>query len=347
MHLRLKNKQLKIFFLPVVLELVLTLCFACDFRERIVIDNTQKQDTTRVEKCYKFGLDGIEEEFTLFIRGNTCTGSGSRFIQEGMALYRLAIKGSIENDIANVQITASNERKPTEQYIHNETWTFEGKKLYIRNRELESVKGNFEAFQINCKGSAAEKDSQLYDDIDGFYNGFAVALKDTNLMLLNRNEEVKFVLPSRFSGLEIVNENSIVYYDSEATKYGMLDTNGTILIQAVYEQLHCFNNGLAAFIGDEGKWGFLDRNGRIVIEPQFMGMTITDKIPNRHPFNDGLAGVMKDGKWGYINTKGETVIPFEYTYTSPFKDGEARVNHSSSEGWYVIDTSGRCIRDCP
>ncbi|MCH2042626.1 MAG: WG repeat-containing protein [Saprospiraceae bacterium] len=329
-----------------ILNIILYYLCACDSGSNTVIDNTQNpQEEQAEERCYKFGIDGLDESFTLFIRKKEITGSGKRFIHETSKSYKLNIKGSFENEnTIKVNITAVYKRDEGEQLSHSETWTLAGNKLYIKNRTLSGFKGDFEVFQINCKGST-QKDPKLYDYIDGFYNGFAVVQRDTNLGLINIQEEEKFMLPSRFAGLEIVNENSIVYYDSEAMRYGMLDTNGTILLQPIYARLHCFNEGLAAFLSKEGKWGFIDRSGKVVIEPQFTSMAINDKIPSLHPFNDGLAAVGTDKGWGYINTEGDVVIPFDLVYAGPFKNGEARVN-SAEKGWFYIDTSGKCIEDC-
>lgn len=41
------------------------------------------------------------------------------------------------------------------------------------------------------------------------------------------------------------------------------------------------------------------------------------------PFSEGLAAVKKGDKFGFINTQGELVIPCQYSYVGPFKDGLA------------------------
>lgn len=330
----------------IILNILICSFYACDSGSNVVIDNTGEQQNDQAEeKCYKFGVDGLDESFTLFIRKNGVTGSGRRFLHETGKAYKLTIKGSFENkNTIKANITATYERDQGEQQSHSETWVLNGNKLYIKGRTLSYFKGDFEMFQINCKGSA-QKDPSLYDYVDGFYNGFAVVQRDTSLGLINTQEQEMFMLPSRFAGLEIVNENSIVFYDSEAMRYGMLDTNGTILLQPIYDKLHCFNDGLAAYLGKEGKWGFLDRSGKVVVKPQFTSLAINDKRPSLHPFNDGLAAVGTEKGWGYINKEGDVVIPFDFVYAGPFKNGEARVN-SAEKGWFYIDTSGECVSDC-
>lgn len=100
-------------------------------------------------------------------------------------------------------------------------------------------------------------------------------------------------------------------------KAGFMNTNGVIVIPAIYEKVYPFTDGLAA-VQVKGKWGFIDATGKMVIKPQFADVGL---------FSDGMASY-NDEIWmpkGYINKKGEKVIKAVYDVAEPFHDGVARV----------------------
>lgn len=64
-----------------------------------------------------------------------------------------------------------------------------------------------------------------------------------------------------------------------------------------------------------------------------------------YPFSEGMAAVRKDGKFGFINIKGKLVIPCQYLYVGPFKEGLACVVKDENDmNVSFIDTAGKILK---
>lgn len=78
----------------------------------------------------------------------------------------------------------------------------------------------------------------------------------------------------------------------QGAKWGFVNKNGQIYLEAAYEDAKPFCNGYAA-IKQDGLWGYIDRNGTMVVEPQF-----SDAL---NVLPDGIAYVKNElGYWDYI-----------------------------------------------
>ena len=120
--------------------------------------------------------------------------------------------------------------------------------------------------------------------------------------------------------------------------------NGDTIIPAIYDDIHCFNHGVAACLNN-GKWGFINRSGNFIIQPIYLEVNMFRPEPSRHPFNEGLANVKNsDGTWIYIDVAGNQVIPDNYLFAKSFSGGRAEVYHS--EKWRTIDKNGNCVENC-
>jgi hypothetical protein len=121
----------------------------------------------------------------------------------------------------------------------------------------------------------------------------------------------------------------VVLYQN--AKWGFIDRTGKVVIEAKYDGVGPFSEGLASATVDE-KAGYIDRAGRIVIEPQF-DMAL--------PFREGLAVVAVDDKWGYIDKQGRDCIPPQYDLARDFHEGLAVVEVGGKAGF--IDRTGRVV----
>lgn len=82
--------------------------------------------------------------------------------------------------------------------------------------------------------------------------------------------------------------------------------------------------------------------GKIIVNPQY---TMAEH------FSDGRAAVNKGaviqfqnvngGKWGFVDSIGTLVIPMDYDFVQPFKDGKARVVKDHKK--MLIDKAGNYI----
>jgi len=88
----------------------------------------------------------------------------------------------------------------------------------------------------------------------------------------------------------------------EGGKWGYVNREGEVAIEAKYDQAEAFREGLAVVEMGEGfpvrGWGYIDRRGEAVIAPQFEGAG---------PSAEGLVRVKMDGRWGYIDHRGEFI----------------------------------------
>lgn len=75
-------------------------------------------------------------------------------------------------------------------------------------------------------------------------------------------------------------------------KWGFVNNQGNIYIEACYEDARPFRNGYAA-VKQNGLWGYIDKDGNMIVEPQFQdALSVMD---------DGIAYVQNEfGYWDYI-----------------------------------------------
>lgn len=138
----------------------------------------------------------------------------------------------------------------------------------------------------------------------------------------------------------------------ENGKFGFKDSLGHIVIKAQFDQVGCFNEGLASVTvgakrerylssnGDSatmwigGKQGFIDRAGKIVVKPQYDYCNF---------FSQGVAVVAKDDKWGYIDRTGKEIIKLQYDKAEAFYDSNGFAAVSKDGKWGLIDIKGRVV----
>lgn len=297
---------------------------------------------TAVGYCYQMAVSSFEERIEVQIQGNKISGTGIRVFSENQKAFSLQIEGLINGDKAQMSIHATENRKENNSFVHTETWVLSESELIVKNRNIRGAKGEYTYVRTTCN-SYDNKDTTRFDSFNGFFEGYAVVSKNGLYGLVN--EKMELTIPALYKDLGIVNEGSIVFYDQFAGLKGLLDVNGKVIVEAKYSEIHCFNEGLAAFLNEEGLWGFMDKDLKVVIKPQFMGVNFFLPDPNRHPFNDGLANVQNpDNKWNYINTKGDFVIKGDFLFSESFKGGKAKVFKDNK--WYFINKSGKCIENC-
>lgn len=118
-------------------------------------------------------------------------------------------------------------------------------------------------------------------------------------------------------------------------KRGIIDFDGNVIIPFEYEQTIPFSEDLAA-VKKDGKFGYVNKSGQVVIPFQF---------DNAQSFKNGRAVVMnfkgRDITKALINKKGELIIPFDYTYVTPTEDGLYNVSVNNSFG--LFDRDGKEI----
>lgn len=157
-------------------------------------------------------------------------------------------------------------------------------------------------------------------------------------------------------------------YEASQYKWGYIDRQGALDIEAIYDDCRDFSEGLA-LVNFEGRWGYINAKGENVI-PHAYSMAssfknniakvtdfdknqfLIDKSGNKicklsvdevKDFNDGLAIARKGGLWGLINPQGEVVVPFNFEQLKRINDDAYRIKSGGKYG--IVDRSGQMILD--
>ena len=168
--------------------------------------------------------------------------------------------------------------------------------LFGEYQEVSSIGNGVAAVKKDGKWSLVNREGK---DLSGkTYEGVAMDEK----LVVFRNDRL-FV--SDGSGYQMIDSTGKVYGDKKFQtvhifndttyaavmldgKWGFVDSNGKMVIEAQYEDARSFANGYAA-VKKDGKWGFINTEGNMVIEPQFA---------NAKDFNDhGCVFVIRNDVW--------------------------------------------------
>ena len=208
---------------------------------------------------------------------------------------------------------------------------------------IQTSDGSFD--YINTSGEEYERN---YVDASNFNEGVAFGVKNGEYpVLLNSSlEEVKALV--KVDEVYTVSEG-LACFKSTNGKWGFLNKDGDIVIEAVYDYAYNFSEGLAKITkivkdtSDEKKedqvlYGFIDKEGNEVIKP-------TSRFETVHSFSDGLAAY-SDGYewgWGFIDKKGNIAIRAreEWEDVSDFSNGIATVEVDGL--WGLINKKGELI----
>lgn len=172
-----------------------------------------------------------------------------------------------------------------------------------------------------------------------FINGKATVFRDRKPIMIDTlgNE----VLKPEFGAngmLHFVEGRATIY--AESGHQGIMDENGTIILEPKYNGVNAYSDGFAAvqISGDENgvTSGFVNRKGEFVFDKKFGSV---------RDFQEGLAAVEVDGKWGYIDTMGSFVIEPQFATANDFYDGIAivAIKKGKSLKYGFIDKQGRFI----
>jgi hypothetical protein len=155
-------------------------------------------------------------------------------------------------------------------------------------------------------------------------------------------------------------------YESAERKWGFIDTSGNRVIDARFDLVSAFSEGLAP-VNFEGKWGYIDKAGEVVIPYQYRAAwqfhqgiarvlnfdgtpcliypdarTICPPdVSEIGDFSEGLAVYELAGLYGYLDTTGSKVISPQFQKAWNFEEGFARVTLRDQQG--LINKSGEFV----
>lgn len=166
-----------------------------------------------------------------------------------------------------------------------------------------------------------------YEDVRDFSEGLAAVMLDGKWGFIDKDGNVKIdfkfsIEPKSFS-------NGRTFVQGTNYKFGIIDTEGKVIVDPKYNQVFPFNEGLAVVSEMDKKhqetFFIIDVNGRVIKEFKKAG---NDKFYLISGFNEGLAIINKGYGHirGYVDTKGKTVIDYQFRNIRPFSDGRAFVD---------------------
>jgi hypothetical protein len=182
------------------------------------------------------------------------------------------------------------------------------------------------------------------------------------------NQQGQIILSCEFDTIyPTINDDLILVKKNGLFAY--YNTNGTKVIDFLYNDATEFKNGIAAvkeenisekyilinnkgeqisdnsidyffgFYGEDlgyfknnGKYGFINNHGEIKID------NIYEEVKG---FSEGIAAVKLNGYWGGINKNGKTVIDFKLDDSFDFSEGLSRLKGKGGYGF--IDTGGNLV----
>ncbi|WP_055107966.1 WG repeat-containing protein [Paenibacillus ihumii] len=217
---------------------------------------------------------------------------------------------------------------------------------YIRENGVWSILPNFSEADFFSEGIAAFKSGERWGYLDEqgdiiitpqfvsagpFSYGRAWVGTDRGYMLINTKGEM--IVFYSFDHIEYVDPlNSEFYRFSREGKYGYMNKEGEIFIEALYDEASPFSEGVA-LVNRGNESYFINYNGERVLENK-------DYKP-LEVFSDGLALVLFQNYWfGYINKQGEVVIPASPNVGSSFSEGMAYFYNPIKSKYGYINLNG-------
>ena len=163
-----------------------------------------------------------------------------------------------------------------------------------------------------------------FDDVRGFYEGFAVARLNGKYNFINT--EGQLLSNQWFDWAGNFNEGFAIVKLND--KYNFINTEGQFLSNEWFEDASDFRAGFAA-VGLNGKWNFINTEG------QFLSNEWFDWARN---FNGGFAVVELNDKYNFINPKGQIAFKQWFDIAWSFDEGFAKVELNGK--WYNLDKEG-------
>lgn len=271
-------------------------------------------DLTVVKRKNKYGFvnnDGEEKIVCQF-------EFASQFVED-LALVQIGGKYGFIDKKGNFVINP--------QYDNAESFNENG--LTVVSQVVESEK---KCGIINTKGDMLtnfEFDKILIGEENIItFDGENYSFKDLKMKELfnTKNEIANFKIS--LDSFKNIDEQLIPYRDVTTFKYGFLNLNGQPAIEAKYDIIGNFNDGLAK-VKSEGKYGFIDKNGNYIVN------NVYDFAED---YSNGYAVVSKGVLDGLIDSTGKIVMDNNYEFLSNVNNDIIcyKTTDKSTYGYYNV-----------
>jgi hypothetical protein len=177
----------------------------------------------------------------------------------------------------------------------------------------------------------------IYDELKYLEQNRYLAFQDNQKVLLDGEGKTISVLNYEIHGNYA---EGLITAKINDKKWAVLDLNGKEKFTIKAQWMKEYHEGLAAVYLDK-KYGFVNTNGELVIDHQFD--QVHDFQNGVAPVSIGPNS--NTDAWGLINTKGKFINSKRYDEITRFKGDYARVR-INGKGWGMIDHKGHEIMEC-
>lgn len=172
----------------------------------------------------------------------------------------------------------------------------------------------------------------IYEEISPYSDKpLTIVRKDAKYGVVNRR--MAEISPCMYESART--ESQGIYLFMLNGKWGMADTSGKTIAEAVYDNINVFRNSAIAQVQKDSLFGFINIRGEIIIPVIYkqLGYTVMN---NRVWF-------LEDGKYGFLDSLGKKVIPAKFDKVSNFEKEICGV--AEKDEWYFINLRGKKINN--
>ena len=197
-------------------------------------------------------------------------------------------------------------------------FNYDTKQNKINIITLSNLYTRYSNFFVN-KGYVAIENETL-DNKRAIFDGYVI-VKGTNgyYGVMTAENDSKVILETKYESIKYLKETSDFLVSSNK-KYGIISIDQTTKVNLAYDGIERITNKENIFyvVKESNLYGLLDSNGKVVIYPEYkqIGMDVTayarNGVTNGYILYDELIPVKDGEKWALFNIKGEKVTDFIY-----------------------------------
>ena len=160
-----------------------------------------------------------------------------------------------------------------------------------------------------------------FDWAEDFEHGLAVVKQDETLSIIDEKGKTKCKLPAGVDEVQVGTDGMIWFNNSRKTKWGLMNSEGKVIVEPKYDEVMPFADGMAAVnlgatwargFQSGGKWGFINKSGELIIPIRYMLVS---------SFSEGVAHVMDDNASSFVDHTGKVILKNTDSAPSDFHEG--------------------------
>jgi hypothetical protein len=194
---------------------------------------------------------------------------------------------------------------------------------------------------INMKGDTL---GYKFTSATLFSEGLAFVMRPNGLRYaIDQSFNNKFCIDSIGTQISLYGSFSegMAKFSNDKAKWGFFNTEGKVVIEAKYEQVYSFKDGLA-YVEEKDATNkklikkFIDNSGKEKFR-------IKDSITSIRSFSEGLAAFQDTIGWGFIDAEGKIAIPSNKNWKSVTNFNNDYASFLEFGEWGVMDKKGNRV----